>query len=140
MVKKIRQGSQSLEAVILIGHGSKKPDAAKNMEKIARRLKQQYNCPIVEPCYMSLNPPYFPEVLKKCVTVGARSIIVSPYFLHDGFHIKHTIADLIKEGLKQNPGIKLCLSKSLGFDDSLVDLVWRRICEAKLGKTKKKHS
>lgn len=129
MVKKIRPENQSFDAVILIGHGSKKPDAAKNMEKIARRLKQQYSCRIVEPCYMSLNPPYFPEILTKCVCAGARKIIVSPYFLHDGFHIKHTITDLIKEGLKQNPGIKLFLGKSLGFDESIVDLVWKRIYE-----------
>lgn len=134
MVKKNRPENQSFDAVILIGHGSKKPDAAKSMEKIARRLKLQYNCPIIEPCYMSLNPPYFPEVLKKCIDAGAAKIVVSPYFLHDGFHIKNTISDLIKEGLKQNPGIKLFLGKSLGFDELLVTLVWKRICETRTGK------
>jgi len=125
------QNRSSFDAVILIGHGSKKPNAAMNMEEIARQLKQKYSCWIVEPCYMSLNPPYFPEVLKKCVGAGAKRIMVAPYFLHDGVHINHDIPDLIREGLRQNPGIEIFLGKPIGFDESIVDLVWKRICECK---------
>jgi len=133
MKKKNGPEFQRFDAIILVGHGSKMPDAVKNMEKLARQLKRKYKCRIVEPCYISFNPPFFPEVLGKCATNGARRIMVVPYFLHDGTHIIRDIPQLVKEGLRQNPGIDIAITRGLGFDKLLVDLVWKRIYETKSG-------
>ena len=51
------------EAIILMGHGSRVPEAGKDMEEVARRLKEKYGYPRVEICSMSGLGPRFPRGL-----------------------------------------------------------------------------
>jgi hypothetical protein len=43
--KKKSAGSQ--EAIILLGHGSRVPEAGKDMERVAARLREKYGYPII---------------------------------------------------------------------------------------------
>jgi len=118
------------EAVILLGHGSRVPDAGKHMEQVAEGLKRKYGYHIVEICYMSRLGPHFPETLEKCVQQGATDVMVIPYFLHDGLHLVLDIPEMIQELAHTYPTVKIVLGKNLGFDDVLVDLVERRIADS----------
>ncbi len=40
------------EAIILLAHGSRVPEAGRDMEQVANRLKEKYTYPIVEICYL----------------------------------------------------------------------------------------
>lgn len=115
------------QAVILLGHGSRVPDAGRHMEKVASGLKEKYGYEIVEVCYLSRLGPHFPETFEKCVDQGAQEITVIPYFLHDGLHLVLDIPLMMQEIANHYPGIKVVMGRNLGFDDVLVDLVHRRI-------------
>jgi sirohydrochlorin ferrochelatase len=112
-----------LEAIILLGHGSRVPEAGKDMLRVARRLREKYGYSLVEVCFMSRLGPHFPEILEKCVRQGADRVVVIPYFLHSGLHLLLDIPEMMKEEVKKFPGVQLVFGKSLGFDESLVDLV-----------------
>ncbi len=120
-------GKSNNKAVILLGHGSRVPDAGKHMEMVADGLKKRYGYHMVEVCYMSRLGPHFPEIFEKCVAAGALDVMVIPYFLHDGLHLVLDIPEMMQEMAEQHPGVRLVLGKNLGFDDALVDLVERRI-------------
>jgi sirohydrochlorin ferrochelatase len=120
-------GNSSKKAIILLGHGSRVPEAGKHMEKVAEGLERKYGYSMVEVCYMSRLGPHFPEVFEKCVAAGAMDVMVIPYFLHDGLHLVLDIPEMMQESAAQHPDIRLVLGKNLGFDDTLVDLVERRI-------------
>ncbi len=115
------------KAIILLGHGSRVPEAGKNMEKVAFGLKHKYGYAIVEICYMSRLGPHFPEIFEKCVLQGAAEVMVIPYFLHDGLHLVLDIPEMMQETAARYPHVKLVLGQSLGFDEVLVDLVQQRI-------------
>ncbi|MGC8602117.1 MAG: sirohydrochlorin chelatase [Desulfomonilaceae bacterium] len=115
------------KAIILMGHGSRVPDAGKHMEKVALGLRAKYGYSIVEICYMSRLGPHFPEICEKCIDQGATEIVVIPYFLHDGLHLVLDIPEMMQKIAASYPNVKLVLGKNLGFDDVLVDLVQRRI-------------
>jgi sirohydrochlorin ferrochelatase len=119
------------KAIILLGHGSRVPDAGKNMEKVAAGLRRKYGYEVVEVCYMSRIGPHFPEVLDKCVVQGATDITVIPYFLHDGLHLVLDIPEMMQELAVKYPQVRLVLGRNLGFDETLVDLVEQRIAESK---------
>ena len=119
------------EGIILLAHGSRVPEAGKDMEEVVNRLREKYNHPIVEIGYLSRWGPHLPEVVEKCVHQGAKKIIVIPYFLHVGLHLLLDIPEIMKDEAGRFPGVKLILGKSLGFDEGLVDLVERRIQESK---------
>lgn len=117
-------------AIILLGHGSRVPGAGKHMEKVANGLKRKYGYSIVEVCYMSRLGPHFPEIFEKCVAQGATSVMVIPYFLHDGLHLVLDIPEMMQEKAGLYPHIKVVLGQNLGFDEVLVDLVERRIADS----------
>ncbi len=124
-------GRTTDEAIILLAHGSRVPEAGRDMEQVANRLKEKYTYPIVEICYFSRWGPHFPEILEKCVHQGAKKIIVIPYFLHVGLHLLLDIPEMLQEEVRKFPQVKVILGKSLGFNEALVDLVQSRIEEAK---------
>ncbi|MFC1835648.1 sirohydrochlorin chelatase [Thermodesulfobacteriota bacterium] len=116
--------------IILLGHGSRVPEAGKNMELVAEGLKQKYGYEIVEVCYLSRLGPHFPEIFEKCVEQGATDVKVIPYFLHEGLHIVLDIPEMMQEVANGHPNVKVVLGKNLGFDTLLVDLVEKRIAES----------
>jgi precorrin-8X/cobalt-precorrin-8 methylmutase len=119
------------EAIILLGHGSRVPEAGRDMEQVARRLQERYISPLVEVCSMSRLGPHFPEVFEKCVQQGVTSVVVIPYFLHSGLHMRLDIPEMLQEEVRKFPHVKVCLGRGFGFDELLVDLVQRRIEEAR---------
>lgn len=123
-------GANEKTAVILMGHGSRVPDASKGMEEVATRLRQSGEFDIIETCYMSRLGVRFPEVFAKCVQQGAKKVILIPYFLHLGLHMRLDIPTMMKEEADKYPDVELVFGKNLGFDELLVKLVRKRIGES----------
>jgi len=119
------------DAVILLGHGSRVPEAGKSMEKVAAGLKRKYGYAIVEVCYLSRLGPHFPEIFDKCVKQSADCVVIIPYFLHEGLHIVLDIPSMIQKTAARFPDVRVVLGKNLGFDDVLVDLVEKRIVDSR---------
>ncbi|MDR3568582.1 MAG: CbiX/SirB N-terminal domain-containing protein [Syntrophobacteraceae bacterium] len=120
-----------VEAVIILGHGSRVPDAGKDMEKVAGRLSEKYGYRLVEICNMSRIGPHFPEIFEKCVKRGATRVLVVPYFLHSGIHLLLDIPEMLQEEARKFPGVTVQMGRSFGFDELLVDLLRERIEETR---------
>ena len=118
------------KAVILMGHGSRVPDAGKGMEKVAVRLQKLGISEIVDVCYMERLGPRFGQVFEKCIRLGATEVVLIPYFLHLGLHTRTDIPAMMKLEAVKHPNVKLVFGKNLGFDEMLVDLVIKRIEES----------
>jgi sirohydrochlorin ferrochelatase len=112
-----------MEAIILLGHGSRVPEAGQAMTRVAKRLKERFGYPLVEVCFMSRLGPHFPETFEQCVRRGASRVVVIPYFLHAGMHILLDIPEMMQAEAKRYPQVQVIFGRSLGFDESLVDLV-----------------
>ena len=119
----------SKRAVILIGHGSRAAGADDDMERIAEALRTS-DGRIVELCRMGGRGAPFAEVFETCVRRGATEIIVVPYFLHFGVHLRQDIPELLLDAAAKHPEVRLVLGKHLGYDDSLVALVEKRLGES----------
>jgi sirohydrochlorin ferrochelatase len=129
MTESALQGGSGTKAVILIGHGSRAAGADDDMERIAAGLRQERGG-IVETCRMGGRGLLFDEALDRCVRDGAREILVLPYFLHFGIHLREDIPEILRRAAQRHPGVKLALGRHLGFDESLVRLVAKRIDES----------
>ncbi len=114
-------------AIILLGHGSRVQQAGGDMERIATALREQYGYARVVCCFMSRLGPHVPETLHDLVAAGETSILVIPYFLHSGVHLRLDIPELLQQEARKYPGVRIRLGAHLGFDDVLVGLVHRRI-------------
>ena len=115
--------------MILIGHGSRAAGADDDMERIAEALRAA-DGGIVEICRMAGRGIPFAEAFERCVRQGAKEIIVIPYFLHFGVHLRQDIPEILREAVAKHPEVRLVLGRHLGYDDALVALVEKRIGES----------
>jgi sirohydrochlorin ferrochelatase len=118
-----------MRAVILIGHGSRAEGADDDMERIAEGVRAKIGG-MVETCRMSGRGIPFDKVFERCVDQGAREVIVLPYFLHFGIHLREDIPEILRKAADRHPDVRLVLGKHLGYNDALVTLVAKRIGES----------
>ena len=123
------KGTGRTNAVILIGHGSRAAGADDDMERIAEGLRAKLGG-IVAICRMSGRGIPFDEAFDQCIRQGAKSVIVLPYFLHFGVHLREDIPDMIRKASRRSPEVRLVLGRHLGYDDALVTLVAKRARES----------
>jgi len=116
-------------AVILIGHGSRAAGADDDMERIAGCLRAAADGGIVDLCRMA-HGTSFGEAFERCVRQGAKTVIVIPYFLHFGIHLRQDIPEILREAVMKHPEVRLVLGRHLGYDDALTVLVEKRIAES----------
>jgi sirohydrochlorin ferrochelatase len=116
-------------AVILIGHGSRAAGADDDMERIAESLTSARGG-IVVLCRMSGRGTPFAEAFEECIRQDAKEIIVIPYFLHFGVHLRQDIPEMLRAAVAKHPEVRLVLGRHLGYDESLVTLVEQRIGES----------
>lgn len=117
--------------MILIGHGSRAAGADDDMERIAGRLRAVADGGIVDLCRMAGHGTSFGEAFERCVRQGAKTVIVIPYFLHFGVHLRQDIPEMLREAVIKHPEVRLVLGRHLGYDDALVSLLEKRIEESK---------
>ena len=117
------------QAVIIIGHGSRAAGADDDMERIAGGLRAAAGGRIVDVCRMAYGTS-FGEAFERCVRQGANTVIVIPYFLHFGVHLRQDIPEILREAVMKHPDVRLVLGRHLGYDDALAALVERRIIES----------
>jgi sirohydrochlorin ferrochelatase len=125
----MNQPTDNKRAVILIGHGSRAAGADDDMEKIAAGLRAKLGG-IVATCRMSGRGIPFDKAFDLCVRQGAKSVIVLPYFLHFGVHLREDIPEILRKTANRHPDVRLVMGKHLGYDDALVNLVAKRIGES----------
>jgi sirohydrochlorin cobaltochelatase len=70
--------------ILLVGRGSTDPDANAEVFKVARLLWEGRGYAGVETAFVSLAEPSVPAGLERCRLLGARRVVVLPYFLFTG--------------------------------------------------------
>ncbi|OKI62450.1 uroporphyrinogen-III C-methyltransferase [Micromonospora sp. CB01531] len=118
--------------IALIGRGSTDPDANAEVAKVARLLWEGRGYAGVEPGFISLAEPSVPAVLERLRRLGARRIVVAPYFLFAGV-LPDRIAARSREFAVDHPGLDVRVADLIGDCDALADLVLERHAEALRG-------
>jgi sirohydrochlorin cobaltochelatase len=119
-------------AVLLVGRGSTDPDANAEVCKVARLLQEGRGYDFVEPAFVSLARPDVPAGLARCRALGARRVVVSPYFLFDGVLPRRVVAQAAAFG-RAHPDVEVRTAAHLGDTDELAGLVAERYREALRG-------
>ncbi|MCL6518066.1 sirohydrochlorin chelatase [Alicyclobacillus sp.] len=119
-------------AIVLLGRGSSDPDANGDLYKLARMLWERTGVLTVEVCFSGITAPRLPEGVRRAIRLGARRVVVVPYFLFTGVLLKR-MERLLTELQAEHPDVPMCMGRPLGEDDGLVDVVIDRVVEAATG-------
>jgi sirohydrochlorin cobaltochelatase len=118
--------------VVLAGRGSTDPDANAEVAKVARLLWEGRGYAGVEYSFISLAEPSVPAALRRAVLLGARRVVVAPYFLFPGVLPDRVAAQAREFAARHDrPGIRV--AGLIGDCAELAGLVLDRYDEARHG-------
>ncbi len=121
-------------AVLFLGHGSRADGANGAMYRVMELFRRRSGYRIVEAGFLELNPPSIPEGVAACVAQGARRILVVPYFLHLGLHVRQDLPEILEECRRLHPGVEIVLGPHIGFHPLLAEILVDRVREAETGR------
>ena len=118
--------------VVLVGRGSTDPDANAEVVKTSRLLWDGRGYDDVQTAFISLARPSVPEAMGRARLLGARRIVVAPYFLFSGV-LPHRVGQQARAYAAEHPDLDVRVAGLLGDCDELADIVTERYYEAIAG-------
>ncbi len=119
-------------ALLIIAHGSRRAEANFELVELAESLRRQSHYHLIEIAYLELATPTIAEGACHCVEKGARQVVLLPYFLSSGVHVRQDLQMSCSELTKRYPGVGFVLAEPLGKHPLLTQILWQRAQEALL--------
>jgi sirohydrochlorin ferrochelatase len=116
----MRRGPRA--ALLVIGHGSRVRAANRLLVEVARRLRSRFTGHIVEACFLEASRPDVPSGIETCVRKGATRILLVPYFLYLGGHVKRDLPLLAARARRRHARLSVRIAPHLGHDERLVSV------------------
>ena len=113
--------------VMIIGHGSKDPNAQLSLNYIVNELNDYYRN--VSRCWLEIEQPDIFEGIKKCEKDNPQVLVIVFYFLHEGAHVKTDINNDLIPAIKNSKLENTFITKHLGTDQKMIDLIINRAKE-----------
>ncbi len=113
--------------VLVIGHGSKDPNAGMSIRYVADGLAPIYRN--VSHCFLEIEQPDIRRGISACAGNRPEVLVVVFYFLHEGAHVKRDIYEDLNPALEEAGMKKVLITKHIGADERMVDLIVERAGE-----------
>ncbi len=107
--------------LLIVAHGSRRPASNEEVRQLAERVRELRSPGIdhVESAFLELAEPDIPAGLERCVALGAREIVLFPYFLAAGTHVVEDIPDAVAAFRAGHPEVTVRITGHLGASEAL---------------------
>ena len=123
-------------ALLLIAHGSRNAEANDDLLAIVSGLKQRGHS-IVEAAFLELATPTIEEGAETCLQRGAGRVVLVPYFLSAGVHVRRDLTAACEKLSARFPEVRFILAEPIGQHPLLLDIVVERVEQALLPTSEK---
>ncbi len=137
---KIENGIQHQDSecdVLVIGHGSSDKNAHDAFVHLSDTIRPIYRN--VTYCFLELDKPSIGEGTSAALDRNPKVLLMIPYFLHKGAHVKKDVAIEVSAALEKHGYKNAFMAKHLGVDEILADLIVQRAGEVE-GRTRQDNS
>jgi sirohydrochlorin ferrochelatase len=121
----IHQGSSL--GIVIVDHGSRRDEANRRHEAFVAGWGTARGLVNVEAAHMELAEPTIGTAVDACVSAGATTVVIAPYFLWPGSHWDQDLPDLAAEACRPHPGVLHLVAAPLGPHRLLGQIVEERI-------------
>jgi sirohydrochlorin ferrochelatase len=118
-------------ALLLIAHGSRQEGANADLRDIVGQMRKRGDFAIVEGAFLELAEPTIEESAARCVDQGASRVVLVPYFLSAGVHVKQDLTEIRRKLSDNFPAVDFRLAEPLGPHPLLFEIVVQRAREAR---------
>jgi sirohydrochlorin ferrochelatase len=116
-------------ALLLIAHGSRQAEANDDLRHVAAELERRGQ-PIVVASFLELAEPDIDTGGRLCVQRGAERVVLVPYFLSAGVHVRRDLTAARQRLTDAFPALDFRLAEPLGRHPLLLDVVEERARDA----------
>lgn len=113
-------------AILLIGRGGSDMHANGDFYKITRLLWEKLQVKYVESAFMGVTDPRVEEGIDRCVKLGAKKIIMLPYFLFTGI-LMERMNKMCEQFNQQYPNVEVEIASYFGFHPRLKTVLMDRV-------------
>jgi sirohydrochlorin ferrochelatase len=117
-------------ALLLIAHGSRNAAANEDLFILAEELRRLGPYALVEASFLELAEPTIEAAARRCVLEKAQRVILLPYFLSAGVHVRRDLQDHRDRLAKEFSNIAFLLAEPLGRHPLICEIVRQRASEA----------
>lgn len=115
-------------AIILFAHGSTVLEANQGVERLAEELSRKAGFP-AGCAFLEMAQPDLAAAIAGYASQGMTRIVIVPYFLSMGVHVREDIPRLVAEQRLHFPNVEILVAQSLESHPSMIDLLLSRIQE-----------
>jgi sirohydrochlorin ferrochelatase len=84
-----------MTGVVVFAHGSSVEPANARVVETASELARAGGFPLVETAFLELAEPDLAEAVKRLVSRGAKRVVIVPYFLTLGIHLRRDLPGIV---------------------------------------------
>jgi sirohydrochlorin cobaltochelatase len=117
------------KAVVLLGHGSKSQEAKEDFEFIVKLTQEKLAIDNVFGAHMEIAEPSLEDVISKISETELNRVIIIPYFLYKGNHIKFDIPKKIAKLEQMYPNLSFEFGTPIGKDPFMADLLAKKVMQ-----------
>jgi sirohydrochlorin ferrochelatase len=117
-------------ALLVMAHGSRNDEANADLLHLVEQLRRQNDYAIVEGSFLELAQPGIEEGAAGCVDRGAERVVMLPYFLSAGVHVRRDLADIRQRLMQRFPHVEFHLAEPMGRHPLLIQVVLDRAGQA----------
>ncbi len=121
--------------IILFAHGSSVGEANQGVHELARQVEAEGRYSYVRAAFLELAQPDLRTAIGQAVESGIERVIIMPYFLTLGIHLRRDLPNLIAPQKQKYPRLEVEVGQPLEGHPLLPTIILGRIQEA-LEKTK----
>lgn len=126
-----------LRGVLVVGHGSRREEANRDVREAARCIGLRGNFALIEAAFLEIAHPNINEGFARLVEQGARDITVHPYFLSPGRHTRGDIPVEVREAASRHEGVTYKITEPLAAHHLVVEASVARLretlCDERVG-------
>jgi len=115
--------------ILLFAHGSPVEDANRGVHDLAERIKASGPHDFVRAAFLEDGRPDLATAVGEAVDAGIKRLVVVPYFLTTGLHLRRDLPRLIDAAKQKHPSIEILVGQSLEGHPLMPALLLGRISE-----------
>lgn len=116
-----------MDGTIILAHGSKREETEAILNSLVEKVKRKTGIDLIYPAFLQFSRQDMGVAVEALANKGAKSIKVVPMFIFDGVHVTEDIPKEVEELNAKYPGISIKMSRHIGDDDKLADIIIDRM-------------
>ncbi len=115
--------------IVLFAHGSSVDEANRGVRELARRTQEMGPYGYVRAAFLELAQPDLSTAIAQAVEARLRRVIIIPYFLTMGIHLRRDLPSLVAPEKAKYPGLEIEVGQSLEAHPLMTSIILGRVRE-----------